>query len=95
VLDTRRDPSAALSERFIPGVFPGVTKIPVFFAQKIADDAVFTDVTCETIQQTGEPLAVLTPSIERNQVFLSFASSNATAVSEVRVVVRAKYRYGW
>jgi hypothetical protein len=95
VLDTRRDPSATLSGRFIPGIVPGVTKIPVFFDEKVPTNAVFTDVTCEIVHQTGEPLAVLTPTIEHAQVFLSFASANTAAVSEVHVVVHAKYRYGW
>ena len=95
ILDTHRDPSAALSGRFIPGVVPGVTKIPVFFDQIIPDDAVFLEASCETTQQTGAPLAVLSADIERNQVFLSFASANPTAVSELHVVVHAKYRYGW
>jgi hypothetical protein len=95
ILDTRRDPSEALSGRFIPGIVPGVTKIPVFFEQQVPAGAVFTDATCETVQQKGEPLAVLTTSIEHNQVFLSFASSTIAAVSEVHVVVHAKYRYAW
>jgi hypothetical protein len=92
ILDTRRDPSEELSGRFIPGVFPAITKVPVFFVESIPNRAAFIGATCETTQQSGEPLAVLKAVIEKNQVYLEFASAKMNTVSQLHVIVHATYR---
>jgi hypothetical protein len=95
VIDTRQDPAENLSGAIIPEVFPAVTKWPVLFAKKKPASAAFTDVTCETIAQSGDPLSVLEPVIEGDQVFLKIAVPKADSVARVRIVVHARYRYRW
>ena len=95
IIDTRQDPSESLSGRVIPEVAPAYTKWPVIFTGTIPAGAEFTDLTCETTQATGEPLAVLKPVVEENQVYLEAAVSKIESVSEVHVIVHAKYAYRW
>jgi hypothetical protein len=95
VIDTRQDPTAALSGRIIPGVFPAVTRWPVLFVEKIPFGAVMTEATFETVSQTGEAPAVLQAAVEDNQVFLKCAMARATSAAEVHLRVHAKYEYRW
>ena len=94
VLDTRREPSPALSGCFIPGVFPAVTKLPVLFTSKIPPNAVFTSVSHEVVLKEGE-MKVLESVIEDNQVFLKFSVPARDSFSSYHVMVHAKYEYHW
>jgi hypothetical protein len=92
VLDTRRLPVETLSGCFIPAIFPAVTKLPVFFVQKIPDSAKFTSVRCEVLLKEGE-MKVLEPVIDDNRVYLKMAVPTAESFSSYHVVVYAKYEY--
>jgi hypothetical protein len=95
VLDTRRAASPALAGCFIPETFPAISKLPVVLAGKIPARAKFTGVTVEVLlkNETGDPLALLRPVIENNQVYLEFAASKPDAFTQVVVAVTAKYDY--
>jgi hypothetical protein len=95
IIDTRQDPSEALSGRVIPEVVPAYTKWPVVLGGKIPSGAVITSLTCETTQQSGDPLAVLQVVTDNDQVYLKCAVPKVDSVSEVHVVVHAKYDYRW
>jgi hypothetical protein len=95
VVDTRQDPSEALSGFVIPEVLPAVTIWPVVFAEKIPADAIFTDATCETVSQTGEPLSAVQTMLRDNHVYVKFAVSKADSVAQAHLVVHANYQYRW
>ncbi len=94
VLDTRRVASPALANCFIPGVFPGVTRLPVVFTGKIPPNAVFTSVSHDVVIKEGN-MKVLEAVIEDNQVFLKFAVATPEEFSSYHVMVHAKYEYHW
>jgi hypothetical protein len=95
VIDTRQDPSESLSGRVIPEVLPAYTKWPVVLTKELPANAVFTDVTCETTDKSGDPLAVLKTVIENGQIYLEFAVAKADSVTQAHVVVHANYDYRW
>ena len=95
VIDTRQDPSESLSGRVIPEVSPAYTKWPVVLTKELPANAVFTDLMCETTQQSGDPLAVLKTVVENGQIYLEFAVPKVDSVTQVHVVVHANYDYRW
>jgi hypothetical protein len=90
VIDTRRLPVETLSGCFIPAVFPAVTKLPIYFLQKIPDNAKFTAVRSEVILKEGD-MKVLEPVIEDNRVYLKMAVPAVDSFSSYHVIVYAKY----
>lgn len=92
VLDTRREPSPALSGCFIPAVFPAVTKIPIVWATPVPPNAVFSNARVETVLQNGD-MAVLETVIENNQVYLKFAVPAVDSFTQYNVLVRVDYEY--
>lgn len=95
IIDTRQDPSEALSGRVIPEVLPAYTRWPVVLTKDIPDNAVITSVTCETTAQSGDPLALLQPVFEFGHIYLKFAVPKVDSVTEAHVIVHAKYDYRW
>jgi hypothetical protein len=95
VVDTRQDPLEALSGCVIPEVLPARTKWPVIFDGRIPAGAVITDATCETVQQSGDPLSPIETVIENNQVYVEFAAHSVASISQAHLVVHANYTYRW
>jgi hypothetical protein len=95
IIDTRQDPSESLSGHVIPEVSPAYTKWPVMFTKDLPANAVFTDVTCETTQSSGDALAVLKTVVENGQIYLEFAVPKVDSVTQAHVVVHANYDYRW
>jgi hypothetical protein len=95
ILDTRRDANAALSGRFIPGITPAVTHVPVVFTSPLPRGAVITEVTCETLKADGAPLSLLQGAVDAGHPYLYCSSAKMGDVSEVHVIVHARYSYPW
>lgn len=93
IIDTRRVASESLSNRFIPGVFPAVTKIPVITVQPIPAGAKFLSATHEVVLKNGDELALLETVIENNQVYLKFSAAKPESFTQCHVLVRVKYEY--
>jgi len=94
-LDSRRAPAIQLAGCFIPETFPAISKLPIVFSEKIPRGAKFTSASVEilTKNDSGDPLALLKPVIEDNQVYLKFAVSKKDAFTQVTVAVTANYDY--
>lgn len=93
VIDSRRDPSPALSGCFIPATFPAITKLPIVFVQKIPPGAKFLSVTQQVVLTNGDAPCVLEPVIENNQVYLKFAVPKMTSFTQWHVILFVKYEY--
>lgn len=94
-IDSRRVAAPALTGCYIPATFPAVTKLPIVFLQKLPPGAKITSVKADVIlkNEQGDPLVVLEPVIEKNQVYLKFAVSKKEAFTQWTVVVSVKYQY--
>ena len=91
-VDTRRAPVVQLAGTFIPGVFPGTSKVPVVFTSKVPAGAVFKTAKVDVMSKNGE-MKVLETSIEDNQVYLKFAVDAVDSFTQYNVVVTATYEY--
>jgi hypothetical protein len=94
-IDSRRAPAPALTGCFIPATFPAITKLPIVFLTKLPPGAKITSAKADVIlkNEQGDPLAVLEPVIEHNQVYLKFAVPKKDAFTQWMVVVSVKYEY--
>jgi hypothetical protein len=93
IIDTRRIASESLAGRFVPGVFPAFTKLPIIMVQSIPLGAKFTSATHEVVLKNGDELAQLETVIENNQVYLKFAAAKPESFTQCHVLVRVKYEY--
>ena len=93
IIDTRRVASESQAGRFIPGVFPGFTKMPIVMVQPIPAGAKFNEATVEVVLKAGDELALLETAIENNQVYLKFAAAKPESFTQCHVLVRVKYEY--